>query len=112
MDEPPESTVRRASGFFSLPLTPIGKTSAWLLVGALALILVNNLLVMPQIEQEPRFERLQQSFNLLVFLSVAVAGCASLFAIVRRRERSWVLFASVLLLVLAAALNLGPAIHI
>jgi len=111
MNEPDEVTLKRASGFLSLPSTGVGKWSAWLLLISLVLILLNNLVVMPQTEQGTSLELAQRAFNLAVFLCVVFAGVTGLFAIVMKRERSWALFVSVLLLVLATAFNLGPLVH-
>lgn len=100
-------TPERASGFLSLPSTGLGKWSAGLLVLALVLLLLNNAVVMPRTEQLPGFDAVQRGINLSVFLSVVAAGACSAVAIVKKREHSWILFAAVLLLALALALNLG-----
>lgn len=107
MNEPERVTPKRASGFLSLPATGVGKWSAWLLVVSLVLILLNNLVVMPETEQRPSLELTQKAFNLSVFLCVAFAGVTSLFAILMKRERSWVMFAAVLLFIVAVGFNLG-----
>jgi len=111
MNELEKATPKRASGFLSLPSTGVGKWSAWLLLISLVLILLNNLVVMPQTEQGTSLELVQRAFNLAVFLCVVFAGVTGLFAIVMKRERSWALFVSVVLLVLVTALNLGPLVH-
>ncbi len=111
MNEPDKVTPKRASGFLSLPSTGVGKWSAWLLLISLVLILLNNLAVMPQTEQGTSLEPAQNAFNLAVFLCVVFAGVTGLFAIVIKHERSWALFVSALLLVLAAALNLEALVQ-
>jgi cytochrome bd-type quinol oxidase subunit 2 len=107
MNEPEGVTLKRASAFLSLPSTDVGKWSAWLLVVSLVLILLNNLVVMPKTEQQTSLELAQNAFNLAVFLCVAFAGVAGLFAIVMKRERSWAVFAAVLLFIVAVGFNLG-----
>ena len=102
-----ESKEQQPSDFLSLPATVTGRWSAWLLLMSLLLILLNTLVVMPQTEQRTGLELAQKAFNLIVFLCVFSSGATGLWAIVRERERSWVLFISLLLLVLALALNIG-----
>lgn len=77
-------------------------------MASVALILLNNLVVMPETEQRASLALAQKVFNLGVFLCVALAGVTSLFAIVMKRERSWVMFAAVLLFIVAVGFNLGP----
>lgn len=110
MNEPEGVTPQRGSGFLSLPSTGVGKWSAWLLAVSLALILLNNLVVMPQTEQQANLELAQKAFNLAVFLCVAFAGVTGLFAIVMKRERSWAVFAAVLLFIVAVGLNLAECL--
>lgn len=93
----------------SLPSTRAGAWSARLLVVSLALILLNTLVVMPHTEQRAGLELAQHVFNLAVFMCVAGAGVTGLFALVMRRERSWVVLVAVLLFILALGFNLAPA---
>ena len=102
-----ESKEQQPSDFLSLSATVTGKWSAWLLLMSLLPILLNTLAVMPQTDQRAGLELAQQVYNLTVFLCVFSSGITGLWAIVRKRERYWVLFTSVLLLVLALALNIG-----
>jgi cytochrome bd-type quinol oxidase subunit 2 len=109
MSDPEGVGSKRASRFLSLPSTGAGRWSAWLLVVSLVLILLNNLVVMPETEQHSSLELAQRAFNLAVFLCVAFAGVTGLFAIVTRRERSWALFVAVLLFIVAVGFNLGQS---
>ena len=106
-----ESKEQKSSDFLSLPSIGIGKMSAWLLFISLVLILLNNLVLMPQTEQRTGLELAQNAFNLIVFLCVCSSGVTGLWAIVMKHERSWVLFISVLLLILAIALNVGELVN-
>lgn len=106
-----ELKEKQSSGFLLLPSTGIGKWSAWLLLISLVLILLNNFVVMPQTEQRTGRELAQNAFNLIVFLCVCSSGVTGLWAIVMKHERSWVLFVSVLLLILAIALNVGSLVN-
>jgi hypothetical protein len=108
MNEPEGGTPQRGSGFLSLPSTGVGKWSAWLLVGSLVLILLNNLVVMPETERRISLEFAQNAFNLTVFLCVALAGLTGLFAIVMQRERSWATFVAVILFIVVVGFNLAP----
>ena len=76
-----------------------------------SLVLLNNLVVMSQTEQNTDLELAQRIFNLFVFLCVVAAGLTGLLAVVIKRERSWVLFVSILLLIFATAMNAGPLLH-
>ncbi|MCR4414686.1 MAG: hypothetical protein NUV77_19905 [Thermoguttaceae bacterium] len=107
MNQPEGVAPKRASGFLSLPSSGVGKWSAWLLVVSLVLILLNNLVVMPNTERQTGLELAQQAFNRAVFLCVAFAGVTGLYAIVMKRDRSWALFVAVLLFVVAVGFNLG-----
>jgi cytochrome bd-type quinol oxidase subunit 2 len=109
--EPEVGAPKRTTGFLSLPSTGVGKWSAWLLLVSIVLVLLNNLVVMPHTEQRTSLELAQRAFNLAVFLCIGLAGGTGLFAIVSKRERSWVAFVSVILLVVAIAFNLGPLLH-
>lgn len=111
MSELEGGAPKRASGFLSLPSTGVGKWSAWLLLVSIVLVLFNNIVVMPRLEQQASVELAQQAFNLAVFMCFFLAGLTGLFAIVSKRERSWVAFVSVLLLVVVAAFNAGPLFH-
>lgn len=112
MNEPERPTPKRGSSFWSLPSTGLGRWSAWLLLVSVGLILLNNIAVMPYTEPRPSLEMVQRVFNLTVFLCVVSAGGLGLLAVVAKRERSWTLFLSVLLLILAMVLNLGPLVHV
>ena len=107
MKEPAEASQKRISGFLSFPSTGVGKWSARLLLVSILLILIYNLVVMPWTELEPTLELVQKVFNLTLFLCIVFTCVAGRFAIVIKRERSWILFVTVLLLALAIAFDLG-----
>jgi len=111
MGEPERVTPKPAAGFLSLPASRIGKWSAWLLVVSLILVLLNNLVIMPRTEQNTDLQLAQRIFNLFVFLCAIAAGLTGLLAVVIKRERSWVLFVSILLLIFAVAMNAGPLLY-
>lgn len=107
MGEPKRVTQKRASGFLSLPSTSIGKWSARLLLLSLVLILLNTFVVMPATEQRTGLELAQAVFNFLLLLPVVSAGSSGLFALLMKRERSWVVVVAVLLFILVVAANLS-----
>lgn len=98
-------------GFLSLPTTGVGRWSAWLLLASLALVLLNNIVVMPETERNIALELAQRLFNLAIFLCIAVTGLLGLLAIILKRERSWVLLLSILLLIFVVVMNVGPLLH-
>ena len=106
MGEPERPTQKRASGFLSLPSTRMGKWSARLLLLAVVLALLNTLVVMPFTEQRADLELPQTVFTFAVFLCVTAAGISGVFALVMKRERSWAVVVSVLLLIVVMALML------
>ncbi len=107
MDAHGPDTRRSSSGFFSLPSTGLGKWSARLLVASAVLILLNNAVTMPWTERAGDLDLAQRTFNLTAFLVVAAAGLTGLVAAISKRERSAVVFLSILLLAFALAMNLA-----
>ncbi len=94
----------------SLPASRIGKWSFGLFLVSLILILLNNLVAMPWTERHESLSRFQDVFNLVVFLCLFFSCLGNLAVIVMKKERSLVLYISVLLLVLSLAMNIGPLI--
>lgn len=111
MSEPKEVAPKAAPGFLSQPATGVGRWSAWLLVVSLALVLLNNIVVMPETERNMALELVQRLLNLSIFLCIVVTGLLGLWAIIMKRERSWVLFLSLLLLIFVVVMNVGPLLH-
>lgn len=95
-------------GFLSLPSTGYGKWSARLLLVSLALILLNNVVVMPVTERQADLAHAQPAFNLVVGLCVIATGISGIAAALIKRERSWVVVLAVLLLIVAGAFDVGP----
>lgn len=96
MTGPRRSAHRWASGFLALPSTRTGNWSARLLLLSLVLMLLNTTLVLPAIEQRPGFELTQRSVSSVIMLFVLATGATGLFALVKKRERSWVAILAVL----------------
>lgn len=97
---------KQPSGFLALPVTRLGKWSAWLLVISIALILVNNVAVIPATEQASGLDAVQSVVNLTVFLCAAAAGITGLLAMIMKHEHSWAVYVAVMLLLFALAMNL------
>lgn len=110
MDAPGPVTPKPLPGFLSLPSTGLGKWSAWLLVASFVLILLNNAVVMPWTERAGDLDLVQGAVNLTAFLVVAAAGLTGLVAASWKRERSAVVFLSILLLAFALAMNLAEVL--
>jgi len=102
--EPERAARKRASGYLSLPSTSVGKWTARLLLLSVGLVLLNTLVVMPMTERRAGLEVPQTLFNIAIFLCVASAGISGTFALLMKRERSWVVIVSILLLVVVIGL--------
>jgi nicotinamide riboside transporter PnuC len=72
--------------------------SARLLVVSLVLVLANSLIVMPFTEGRTGLQAVQNVSNALVGSCVVASGVIGLFAVVARRERSWVVGVAILVL--------------
>lgn len=98
MDDAERPARKAPSPFLSLPSTSVGKWSARLLLLSLVLVLLNSFVVMPATEQRMGLELAQQVFNFAVWLCVVSAGTSGLFALVMKRERTWAVVLSVVIL--------------
>ena len=96
-----------SSCFRSLPSTPLGRGSAWLLAVSIILVLVNNLALMPWTERVGSLDVAQSAFSLTVFLCSVAAGATGLVAVISKRERSGIVFLAILLLAFALAMNVA-----
>jgi len=106
MGESEGSTRKRAAGFLSLPTTSIGKWSAGLLLLSLVMVLLNTIVVMPVTEQRAGLELAQTLYNAVTGMCVVASGVSGLFALVMKRERSWVVVVAVLVFASVIALML------
>ncbi|MDH4139938.1 MAG: hypothetical protein OEV43_05140 [Coriobacteriia bacterium] len=104
MDDAERPAHKPPSPFLSLPSTSVGKWSARLLLLSLVLALLNSFVVMPVTEQRTSLELAQAVFNFAAWLCVASAGTSGLFALVVKRERSWAVVLSVVILALTVGL--------
>lgn len=104
MGEVDRVTQKRASGFWSLPSTSVGKWSARLLLLTFVLMLLQVFVVMPVTEQRTGLELLGTVFTWVLVICLVSAGISGLFALFMRHERSWavVLSAFVAIVVMGA----------
>ena len=96
---------KRPSGFLSLPSTRLGKWSAWILAITIALILVNNIALMPVAERTQGLQLFQSVVKLAVLLGVVTCSITGLLAIAVKHERSWTAFLAIALLLFVVAMN-------
>lgn len=98
MGERGSAKPKLAATLFSLPSSRLGKWSASLLGVSLLLVVLNVAVVQPATERRVELETIQTIYNILVGLCVVAAGGSGLFALVAKRERSWIVLLAVLLL--------------
>lgn len=82
-------------GLWMMPTTRVGRIAAILFAVALAAIVLNAAAIMPFTESRTDMDSVQQVVNLAVALSLLAAGLAGSWAIIRDRERSWVVWLAV-----------------
>lgn len=87
---------RPSSVFWSLPASPAGKWTTRLLLLTLGLMLANVVVVLPLTERQASLEAARAGFAWIVVLSLLAAGVSGLIALVRGRDRSWVIWTAML----------------
>jgi len=95
-----DASGNRSSTFLSLPKTAVGRWSAWLLLLTLVLLVTSVTLVAPMTECSGGLEAVGSAYNLVTAAILVSAGVTALVAMVRQRERSWVLVAAAVISVL------------
>lgn len=98
MEAPERGLPQRSMHFLSLPQTPVGRWSAYLLVLGFVLAVLNTAVVMPITESRTGLDAMQMAVNVVVGLCVVAAGIGSVFAVLARGERSWTLFVAIAIL--------------
>lgn len=104
MEQQEQRAHRRVSGFLALPTTRIGKSSGYLLLLGVILVVLNSAIVMPATEGRAGLQAAQTVANAVVGLCVMAAGVCGLAAVLRKGERSWVLFLSISVFALVAVM--------
>lgn len=102
MEQQERGARRAASAFLSLPSTRIGRWSGYLLLLGIVLVVLNSAVVMPFTESKAGLGTAQMVVNMAVGSCVVAAGVLGLLALLAKRERSWTLFLSIVILALVA----------
>ncbi|MHB9003652.1 MAG: hypothetical protein ACYC6C_06250 [Coriobacteriia bacterium] len=87
----------RTPSLWSLPISSSGRLAAILLAVALAVIVLNAAVIMPFTESRTDMDGVQQVVNIAVALTLLVSGIVGSWAVIRDRERSWVVWLAVAL---------------
>lgn len=99
-------TIEGRSGLFALPLTRVGRWCAGLLAVSVVAAVLNTALLMPFTESRAGLWTVQRVVDLVIGLCVLASGGAGLWAVIRQRERSWVLFLAIALTAAVLTLNI------
>ena len=86
------------SGFLSLPSSRLGRVAGWLLLLGVILVVLNTAVILPFTESRSGLDAWQLAVNLLVGGCVVAAGACGLAAMIFRRDRSWTLVVSIVVL--------------
>lgn len=100
MERDGQGTRQRASGFFSLPSTFVGRWSGYLLLLGIALVALNTAVIMPVTESRAGLNAVQMVVNVVVGSCVVASGVLGAFAVLVKRERSWASFLAIAILTL------------
>lgn len=98
-----------APEFGRLPSTRYGRLSAWLLLASVGLMTVNGAVLIPLFERDPQFQTPLKAYIGLILLALVATDITGLIALIKQRERSWVVWLAVILTSLVVGLEiLGP----
>jgi uncharacterized membrane protein len=92
------------SGFLSPPSSRLGRVSGWLLLLGVILVALNTVVILPFSQRRPGLDAWQAVVNLVVGGCVVAAGVSGVVAVVVRRDRSWTLLVSTIVLVLVVVM--------
>ena len=98
------SSTHRSPRLLGLPTSRLGRATAWAFLASIVLVLLNTLVVQPITESRAGLETAQSLYNVVAAASVLAAGIAGLLALVRSRERSWVVMLPVAVMFAALAM--------
>ncbi len=94
-------------GFLSTPATKLGWWSVALATTYVVLFLINALVFMPSIVVVPWRQTVLPFYGIAMLLCGLAAGIVGLIAVVWRRERSWLVWLTMLPGLMVVALVLG-----
>jgi hypothetical protein len=104
--EKPDSTARRR-GFLSTPSTKLGRWSVGLAATFVVLFIINSAVFMRLTQEAPWQHTILPFYGIAMLLCGLGAGIAGLIAVIRRHERSWLVWLTMLPGVLVMFLLLG-----
>ena len=104
-DPPPSSPLRQR--ILAMPSSRLGRWSAALLAIFVLLFMINSFVFMPSKDDAPWRHSLGPFYAIGMLLCGLVAGVLALIALVRRHERSWLVWLALLPGVLVLFLVLG-----
>jgi hypothetical protein len=79
-------------GFFARPSTKLGWWSAWLLAAFVVMSVINTTVFMPSIVVIPWRQTILPFYGIGMLACGLAAGIVGLIAIIRRHERSWLVW--------------------
>jgi hypothetical protein len=100
-------TNEGGSGLFAFPSSGLGRVCVGLLVASVVAVVLNSALLMPFTESRVGLETAQWVANLAIGVCLLAAGATGLWAVIRLRERSWLLFLAIGLTLVALVLNIA-----
>ena len=102
----PDSEDRRR-GFLSTPSTKLGRWSVALAVTFVVLFIINSAVFMRLTQEAPWQHTILPFYGIAMLLCGLAAGIAGLVAVIRRHERSWLVWLTMLPGLLVIFLLLG-----
>lgn len=99
-------TTEGRRGLFALPSSSVGRVSGGLLLAAVIGVAVNSALIMPLAEGRTGLGAAQSVVNAAIGLCLLAAGVIGAWAVIRLRERSWVLFLAIVLTLVVLLFNI------
>ncbi len=95
-------------GFWSLPSTALGRWAVYLAVAFIVLWVINSLVFMTTSFADEEWRELVLPFYGIGMLAIGfAAGVVGVIAVIRKRERSWVVWFTILPMLLVAMFVLG-----
>jgi len=97
----------RGRGFLSTPSTKLGRWSVGLAATFATLNIINATVFMPSIVEVPWRQTVLPFYGIAMMACGLAAGIVGLIAVIRRRERSWLVWLSLLNGLMVVAFVLG-----
>lgn len=85
-----------SSNFKERPHTRLGKWAVWLMAAFVVLFLINSFVFMPTSSDAPWRQVVLPFYGIFMLLCGLAAGIVGLISILRRQERSWLVWLTLL----------------